>query len=583
MMSPSDLARMRKALWYGICQSLVLLPSLAAAAGPADLVFEHGAVYTVENEQPWAEAVAVRADRIIFVGAQAGAASYIGPRTKVIDLAGGMMLPGFIDSHAHISASERVADAALTFRGQPPEVVIAALKRYVDAHPDDRMILGSGWIYEAFPTIGPTKEMIDSFIPDRPAVLTAIDGHNMWVNSKALEIAGITRLTPDPLPGKSWFQRNGEGEPTGFVVEHAAMDMLRDGLAARGYPIDTRERLAKGIQQGVPMLAAAGITTMFDAAMRDPDTTFAILHEMEQRGALSVRIYGSYVYAAGGKEPIEAFRALQEKYHSEKLGLEMIKLFLDGTETNYTAYMLEPFADRPGSRGAPLIAPQALNDLVQRIDAAGIDVHMHVVGDAAAREGLDAIEYAIRHNAPRDRRDALAHCILVDPADIPRFRELGVIWQTTPSWAVMNSRNLTVRRLVGERRFSAIYPFQAVIDQGVLLASGSDLTGLSAGDIYKPLDQMEIGHNRQPIDGIDDEVMPEASQRLNLPDLIRSYTINGAYMLRRERKLGSIKVGKQADLVILNKNLFEVPRHDIHKVQVVLTLMDGKVTYAASP
>jgi predicted amidohydrolase YtcJ len=569
-------------LWYRIWQQVVLLPSLAVAAQPADFVFRHGAVYTVENEQPWAESVAVKADRIIFVGAETGLAHFIGPRTKVIDLAGGMMLPGFIDSHAHISAAEKVADAALTFRGQPPEVVISALKRYVEAHPDDRMVLGSGWIYEAFPTAGPTREMIDSFIPDRPAVLTAIDGHNMWVNSRALEIAGITRLTPDPLPGKSWFQRNAQGEPTGFVVEHAAMDMLRDGLAARGYPIDTRERLSKGIEQGVPMLAAAGITTMFDAAMRDPDTTFAILHQMEQRGALSVRIYGSYVYAASGKDPIEGFRALQQQYHSEKLGLEMIKLFLDGTETNYTAYMLEPFADRPESRGAPLIAPEVLNDLVQRIDAAGIDVHMHVVGDAAAREGLDAIEYAIEHNAPRDRRDALAHCILVDPADIPRFRKLGVIWQTTPSWAVMNSRNLTVRRLVGQRRFSAIYPLQAVIDQGVLLASGSDLTGLSAGDIYKPLDQMEIGHNRQPIDGMDDEIMPEPSQRVNLPDLIRSYTINGAYMLRREHKLGSIKAGKQADLVILNKNLFEVARHDIHKVQVVLTMMDGKVTYVAS-
>src|ERR1039458_6952078 len=145
--------------------------------------------------------------------------------------------------------------------------------------------------------------------------------------------------------------------------------------------------------------AGESIACFFDAAMRDPDTTFAILHEMEQRGALSVRIYGSYVYAADGKDPIAAFKALKEKYHSEKLNLAMIKLFLDGTETNYTAYMLEPFADRPESRGAPLIAPAILNDLVQRIDAAGIDVHRHVVGDAAAREGLDALENAIRRIA----------------------------------------------------------------------------------------------------------------------------------------------------------------------------------------
>ncbi len=147
----------------------------------------------------------------------------------------------------------------------------------------------------------------------------------------------------------------------------------------------------------------------------------------------------------------------------------------------------------------------------------------------------------------------------------------------------MNNRNLTVRRLVGDRRFSGIYPFQAVVDQGVLLASGSDLTGLTTGDIYKPLDQMEIGHNRQAIDRPADDVMPEPGQRLNLVELIRSYTINGAYMLRREGRLGSIKVGKQADLVVLDQNLFDVPAHDIHKIRVLFTMMDGKVTHTAMP
>lgn len=567
----------------GICGLMAAAPAATMAAQVSDVVFRHGAVYTVENDQPWAEAVAVRGDRIVYVGTEAGVSEYIGKRTRVVDLAGGMLLPGFIDSHAHITASETLEDAALTFRGEPPQVVVAALKRYVEGHPNDRIIRGSGWIYEAFATEGPTKELIDPFIPDRPAVLKAIDGHHMWVNSKALEVAGITRNTPDPLPGKSWFQRNSRGEPTGFIVEHAAMQMLWDRLGAKGYPFDSRERLAKGVQQGVPMLAAAGITTMFDAGMSDPDTTFGILHDMEERGALVVRIYGSYIYNPEGPDPIEAFKALKMKYHSEHLTIEMLKFFLDGTETNYTAFMLQPFSDRPESRGAPLIDPATLDDLVQRADAAGIDVHMHVVGDAAAREGLDAVENAISLNGPRDRRHTLAHTILVDPADIPRFRKLGVIWQSTPSWAVMNSRNLTVRRLVGNERFSGIYAFQAAIDQGALFASGSDLTGLSAGDIYKPLDQMDIGHNRQAIDRPDDEVMPRPNQRLNIAELIRSYTINGAYMLRREHRIGSIKVGKQADLAVLDKNLFDIPDHDIHKVRILLTMMDGKVTYTAAP
>lgn len=567
---------------------LTLLCTFECVAAPADFVFRNGAVYTVENAQPWAEAVAVTAGQIAYVGSDKDAAAYIGKKTRVIDLAGGMLLPGFIDAHGHIEASETLFDASLTLRGRPPAEVIAALERYVKANPEPRLILGGGWIYEAFPPEGPTRQMIDPFTPDRPAVLKAIDGHHMWANSKALEIAGITASTPDPLPGKSWFQRDPKTrEPTGFLVEHAAMEQLKQALIDRGYPFETPQRLERGMNAGVPMLAAAGITTLFDAGMKDPAVTFDLLHRMEQQGKLSLRVYGSYVYRPDlnpGETPEDAvtrFRALQKQYHSPYLGAQMIKTFLDGTETNHTAYMIESFTDRPESHGEPLIDQPHLNALLKTVDAAGIDIHIHVVGDGGARSALDAIERAQRTNPPRDRRHTLAHTILVDPADIPRFRELKVIWQSTPAWAVMNDRNYTVERIVGDQRFSWIYPFQAAVDNGVLLASGSDFTALNPGIIYRPLDHIEIGHNRQAIDRPDDPIMPRPDQRLNLIELIRSYTINGAYMLRRENEIGSIRVGKRADLVFLQKNLFTVPRGEIHSTPVMLTMMDGKVSYAA--
>lgn len=557
-------------------------------AAPADFVFRNGAVYTVENERPWAEAIAVSAGRITYVGTNEGVADRMGRKTRVIDLAGGMLLPGFIDSHGHIGSSETLFDASLTLRGRPPEEVIAAFRRYVEANPEPRMILGGGWIYEAFPREGPTRQMIDPFTPDRPVVLKAIDGHHLWVNSKALEIAGITASTPDPLPGKSWFQRDpNTGEPTGFLVEHAAMEVLKQGLIARGYLFETPERLQRGLDTGVPMLAAAGITTLFDAGMKDPATTFDLLQRMEQQGKLAVRILGSYVYRPDlhpGETPqdaVDGLRALQRRYHSEYLGAQMIKTYLDGTETNHTAYMIEPFTDRPDSHGEPLIDQPHLDALLKTVDAAGIDMHIHVVGDGGARSALDAIERAERVNPPRDRRHTLAHTILVDPSDIPRFRELHVVWQSTPAWAVMNDRNRTVERIIGEQRFSWIYPFQAAVDAGVMVASGSDFTALNPGIIYRPLDHIEIGHNRQPLDRPNDPFMPRPDQRLNLVELIRSYTINGAYMLRRENEIGSIRVGKRADLVFLQKNLFTVPRHEIHATPVMLTMMDGKVTYIA--
>jgi len=203
--------------------------------------------------------------------------------------------------------------------------------------------------------------------------------------------------------------------------------------------------------------------------------------------------------------------------------------------------------------------------------------------DAAARMALDAIAYAVARNGSRDRRHTLAHTIFVHPNDIARFRELGAIWQSTPSWATMSPRNVIVRRAMGSPRFAdRIYRFQAALNQGVVVTFGSDLNSLNPGSIYKPLEQIEIGHTRQAIGQPQAAVMPEESQRLSVPELLRCYTINGAYMLHMEKKIGSISVGKQADLVLLDKNLFEISPYDIHSARILLTMMDGKVTYRSA-
>lgn len=572
-----------------LATTTLTLPAWAAAEKPADVVFRNGAVYTVDPETPWADAVAVRGDRIVYVGTGDGLKPFIGPKTRVVDIGKGMLLPGFVDSHTHLSSTETIDDVALTLRERPASEVVERFRQYVAEHPNQKLILGSGWIYEAFPKTGPTKEMIDPFTPDVPVVLKAIDGHHMWVNSKALEIAGIDKNFPDPLPGRSWYQRDpATHEPTGFVVEGRAMLDLQKLLIAKGYAFDTRERIENGLNKGLPLLAQSGITTIFDAGMRDPDTTFEVLHNMERAGTLGVRVFGSYVYRPDLRpddptDPVAAFQVMRQRYHSDKLGMGQIKTYLDGTETNHTGFMLEPFVDRPEWRGEPLVPTPLLNSLLERADAAGIDVHMHVVGDAAARQGLDAVERAIAINGPRVRRHTLAHTILVDPADFARFRQLGVIWQTTPAWAVMNDRNRQVQSIIGDQRFNWIYPLQSVADQSVIIASGSDMTGMGVGAIWKPLDEMEIGHNRQPMDHPNTPVMPTEEQRLNLDELIRSYTINGAYMLRREHDIGSIRVGKKADMVLLERNLFEVPRYELHNVATRMTLMDGKPRYEAKP
>lgn len=569
-----------------VAVALAALAIDAAAVPTADLVFRRGAVFTVDNDRPWAESVAVRGDTIVYVGDDSGVAEYIGNKTKIVDLKGRMLLPGFIDSHVHISTADSLPDASLALRDRPPADVLNAIRIHVEENPGQAIVRGTGWIPETFAPFGPDKKDLDAIVSDRPAVMDAIDSHHLWINSKALELAGITADTPDPDPGKSWFQRYpGSREPTGFIVEGKAMRMVREGLAKQGFPLRNGDRFVRGLELGLPLLSSAGITTVFDAGMRSPENDLATLHEFERQGRLSLRVFSSYRFTptlgAKGKDPIAEVMSLRSRYDSDKLfAARQIKVALDGSENNYTAFMLEPYADRPQSRGLPLFPQQQLNALLISADANDIDVHMHVVGDAGARMGLDAVEQAIIRNGSRERRHTLSHVIFVHPDDIPRFRRLGVLWQSTPSWALPSTRNDVVRAAMGDHRFNFIYPFRQALIQGALLTFGSDFGSLNPGAVFKPLEQIEVGHTRRRLGQEAGPILPSADQRLDLSELIRAYTINGAYMLRMENKLGSITVGKKADLVLLEKNLFDVAPHEIHRTRVLMTVMDGRLVYS---
>jgi predicted amidohydrolase YtcJ len=406
----------------------------------------------------------------------------------------------------------------------------------------------------------------------------------MWVNSKTLELAGIDANTPDPEPGVSWFQRYPNSrEPTGYVIEGKAMGMIHDALTKKGYEFESRERYVEGLAKGLPMLAAAGITSVFDAG-GDVELMYPALRQLENKGQLPLRVFGSVFW--GSKSPsgdtIKDYVAMRQQYHSDTLGFKMIKVAIDGSDNNHTAYMLDPYADAPDLLGTPIYTQQQFNDIARQAEAAKIDLHVHVVGDGAIREALDAFDL-VEKGVHRDRRNTLAHVNIIHPDDIDRFRTLGVIWNSTPSWSMMTPRNITIRRAMGEPRFSErFHRFQTPANDGVIMNIGSDFATLQPGAVYKPLDHIEIGHTRQALGDPTFDMMPEAKERGSLTELIRAYTINGAYMLRMEDKIGSISVGKRADLVVFDKNLFEVPAYAIHTVPVRMTMMDGKVTYSAA-
>jgi len=562
--------------------SALLLCSVAADAQEADFVFRNGSVYTVTTEKPWAEAVAVSHGEIIYVGSDSEVRRHVGRRTQVIDLNHGMLLPGFIDSHTHLHGAEALLDVPLTLRGRPPQEVLASVRRYVEGHPGQKLVQGRGFIVESFLPDGPDKKMLDPIIPDRPAVFTSVDAHFMWVNSRALELAGIDTNTPDPEPGVSWFQRYpGSREPTGYVIEGAAMNMVRQALEMKGYAFESRERYLEGLKLGLPMLAAAGITTVFDAGAPEA-IAYPALHELESQGQLPVRVMGSLFWRADDGDPIAHFRALQRQYHSDLVAARMIKVALDGSDNNHTAYMLDPYADDPSTHGTRLYDDAQFSDIVHRADAAKIDLHVHIVGDAAIRQALDAFAAVAAENDARDRRNTLVHVNFVHPDDIVRFRQIGVIWSSTPSWSMMTPRNVTIEHAMGGARFAQrIHRFQTPVDKGVMMNFGSDFATLQPGSVYKPLDHIEIGRTRQALGDPNFPIQPDVYERGKIADLIASYTINGAYMLRMEDKIGSIAVGKRADLVVLGQNLFDVSPYAIHSVPVMLTMMDGKVTHRA--
>jgi predicted amidohydrolase YtcJ len=557
-----------------------LLAGAAAQAETADYVFRNATVYTVDAARPWARAVAVRDKKIIHVGADDAASlqPYIDKQTKVVDLGGKMLLPGFIDAHVHpILASFVTAGAEL----QVPthDAMMQVLARYAKEHPTGP-VWGFGWRTDMFGPEGPTKEELDRIFPDRPAFMVNIDFHSIWVNSKALAAAKIGRDTPDPLPDFSYYHRDASGEPTGYAVETQTMLTL----IAAVVPV-TPQLLAGYLGQWMPKASAAGLTALFDAGVPpigDQGDMVALYSALERQGQLPVRVTASYnTRSPHEAAPVPKLLAMRERLTSELLEIGALKILGDGTEGGFTAVLLEPYADKPDTSGTPPFTQVQLNAVVRDADAAGVDVHVHCDGDGCTRMSLNAIEAAMQVNPQRDRRHTICHLVTIDPADLPRFARLGVIAQVGVNWASADpdSNGTLLSRLGPERHSHNVYRARSLIASGARVTFATDWAAAGYFSTYKPLDVIQIGMTRQLLDKPDGPVLAPASERLDLAQMIKGYTLDVAYQLRLDRQVGSLEVGKLADFVVLEKNLFDVDPHDIHKVEVLATMMNGRFTH----
>ncbi len=567
----------------------LILPTISAAAynaqplsadSNADYVFKNGAVYTVDEGRPWAEAVAVKGNKIIFVGSSNGVKDYIGMNTELIDLDGKMLLPGFVEGHIHPIAGA-LATVGVDVQFDSIDEILDAVKKYADANPEMEIVRGFGWRYPLFPSTGPTKEMLDNIISDRPVYLIAVDGHSGWANSLALEMAGVTNQTPDPQPGFSYYQRDPiSKKATGYLVEVPAMMEVLVKLQPQ-----TKERVKEELENLLPQFPGAGITSVYDAGMLGigEEKGFEIYRELEQQGKLPFRVVGGFYHNKPAIDPLPILKDLKRANHSVLVKANVLKINVDGGDPQYTAAFLQPYADKPETSGEPIFTPEQLTKLVIDADAAGFDCHFHAFGDRAVRMALDAIEAAIKANPKRDRRHTIGHVQYLADGDVPRFNELNVIAQMSVQWAMPDETILNVSsvRAGKDILFTEFSRPRSVIDAGGMVSLGTDWPAAGHYSTYKPLEAIEVGMTRRMLRGEKGviDVLPPLDERLTLEQSLKSSTIVPAYQIHLDDKVGSIEVGKLADLVVLDKNLFNVKTENINQVKVLMTLMDGVVRH----
>jgi predicted amidohydrolase YtcJ len=550
----------------------------------ADLVFVNGAVHTVDAVRRRAQALAVSGGRIAAVGSDREVGAMVRPATEVVDLGGRMLLPGFQDAHVHAPSAGLDRLRVDLSDAHDLGAYRALVKTYADANPRAEWILGGGWAMDVFPGGTPTKGMLDEVVPDRPAFINNRDNHGAWVNSRSLELAGVAAGTPDPPDGR--IERDPSGEPSGTLHE-GAMNLVR-----RLVPPASFEEQLKGLLLAQEHLHSLGITAWQDAIVGTYSTIqdgYDVYRTAAERGGLTARVVGSLWWERGrGLEQLPHLLERRAGAAEGRFRATTVKIMADGVCENFTAAMLQPYL-RPdlgkaeeGGSGIAFFEPEELAEAAVALDREGFQIHVHVIGDRAARTALDAIEAARRANGPNDLRHHLAHIQVVDPDDVPRFRALGVTANAQPLWAALEPQmtELTIPFL-GPERSACQYPFRSLLRSGATMAFGSDWPVSSPN----PLWEMHVAVNRQlpssyPYGGVGAEpFLPD--ERIDLPEAIAAFTMGSAFVNHLDEVTGSIEVGKLADLVVLDRDLFEHPTSEICDARALLTMVGGRKVFEA--
>lgn len=546
----------------------------ARRGGAPELLFVNGAVRTMEPPRPVASALAVRDGRIAAVGLDRELRALVGPTTRVIDLEGRTLLPGFQDAHVHPPLGGwAILTCDLHDLPWDRGAYLARIRDYAAAHPDEEWIIGGGWGMPAFPGGTPSRRDLDAAVPGRPVFLENRDGHGAWVSSRALEMAGVSAATPDPADGR--IEREADGSPQGTLHEGAA------NLVRRLVPTFTAVQWEDAILAAQAYLHAFGITAITDAWVAAEHVP--AYRALAERGDLTLRTTLSLWWdREGGLEQLAWFEEARRTATIGRLRASTVKLMLDGVLENFTGALLEPYLDATGhataNAGMDFIDPARLaREIAPALDAAGFQLHFHAIGDRAVRSGLDAVAAVCRANGPRDRRPHVAHLQVVHPMDVPRFGALGVGATMQPLWAANEAqmRDLTIPFL-GPERSAWQYPFRSLERAGARLVGGSDWS-VSTPNV---LHEVEVAVNRVAPEsrGVEPPFLPD--ERLELASALGAFTIGAAWANGLDHETGTLERGKLADLVVLDRDVFDRGAGEIGDARVLLTLSEGVAVHA---
>jgi predicted amidohydrolase YtcJ len=565
----------------------VSVPSKAITT--ADFVYTNANVHTMNEAQPTAEAVVVAGNKIVMVGSSSEAQVFIGSNTEVFNLKGKTITPGFVSAHDHLIASAWTSAGVQLYGAKDKADALAKIKAYAEANPDHKVVKGIGWDKNMLNGL-PLATELDAAVSDRPAIILDNTIHDAWLNTAALKAANITKDSKDTVPGVTYWERDAEGNPTGAAIE---IQWFESYVTMGAWEPDTMIRESAeylhsvAASNGTTLVLVPGIITpnikdVHDGMEKDFDTAMSILKQWEDDGSLQVRTQAQPMFKTTVGDPqrfVDFGVKMSQKYNSDQLRVRSLKIHPEGNTVAGTAPFIEPYKDSDNV-GSFNVEPEVTMSILTKAAKAGLDVFIHTDGDRSSRAAIDAIIAAKEVNP--NSRSALHHLIWVHPEDQKRIVENNIPVNSTPSFTnTFGGGKLDNMRLIGEPRVStSLGRYADLARKGVNVSISADVPSTSPS-MQGPLFVLDNAVTGLDLTDPNSVVFPDNFVPMTVAEAMRAITIDAAWQLGMDDKVGSLEVGKYADLVVLGADPYTTTPGEIHKIDVLMTMMNGRFTYQA--